>query len=120
MPGKLNLKINQGETFKHSLKWTDADGVAINLTGASARMQVRASVDAAQPLLTFSSDPLTNPDGSIVLGGAAGTIDLKLSAIKTAAINWITGVYDLEIVDSLDDVTRLVEGKVTVTKEVTR
>ena len=65
--------------------------------------QIRASIDAAQPLLKFSSDPLTNPDGTITLGGVLGTIDLKLSDVKTAAITWLTGVYDLEIVDSIGD-----------------
>jgi hypothetical protein len=120
MPGKLNLKINQGETFKHTLKWLDANEQPINNTGYSGKMHIRAKVDTATTLLTFSSNPADTPNGTITFGGADGSIVLYLSAAATSAIDWLSGVYDLEITDSLGDITRLVEGKVTVTKEVTR
>ena len=119
MAGKVNFKINQGETFKHTLRWLDSAETAIDLTGYKARMHVRARVDSVDVLLFLSSDPLDLPDGTITFIGN-GTISLKITDEVTSAITWNAGVYDLEMEDSLGDVTRLIEGKVTVTKEVTR
>ena len=120
MAGKVNLKINQGETFKHTFTWLDANGVAVNLTGMTAKMHIRERLDSATPALVFSSEVIDNPDGTITLGGLAGTIQLKLSSTKTSAISWTSAVYDLEVTDILLDVTRVVEGSVSVSKEVTR
>lgn len=119
MPGKLNLKINRGETFRHLLKWQDANEAPIDLTGYSARMHVRSSVDAPTTLLelTTANNKISFPNAD------QGEILLHLTAAETAALTWDTGVYDLELVIVIalvEEVTRLVEGKVTVTKEVTR
>jgi hypothetical protein len=120
MAGKVNFKINQGETFKHTLTWKDSSEVPIDVTGFSARMQVRLKIDATDVLILFSSEPTDNPDGTITLGGVDGTFSLYLSADFTETITWLAAVYDLEVVDTLGDVTRLIEGKITVSKEVTR
>jgi len=120
MAGKLNLKINQGETFKHILKWKDANEQLIDLTGMSALMHVRSKISDTTPALVLSSDSNDNPDGNITLGGTAGTISLYISSEITKTIEWVSGVYDLEITDALGDVTRLIEGSIAVSKEVTR
>ena len=120
MAGKLNLKINKGETFRYTLKWLDATETPVDLTSYEARMQVRPDIDSDQILLTFASDPLLNPDGTITLNPTTGEIVLWLGATTTAALTWTAGVYDLEMYQSADEVTRLVEGKISVTKEVTR
>lgn len=120
MAGKLNLKINKGETFRYTLRWLDAAEAPVSLTGYNARMQVRPDIDSDKVLLVFASDPLLNPDGTITLNNTTGEIVLYLGATDTAAITWSAGVYDLEMYQNADEVTRLVEGKVSVTKEVTR
>jgi hypothetical protein len=119
MPGKLNLKINKGETFRHLLKWQDANETPVDLTGYSARMHIRSDIDATSTLieLTTVNQKITFPNEE------DGEILIKLTAAETAAITWDSAVYDLELVsmDGLEEVvTRLVEGKVSVTKEVTR
>lgn len=78
-------------------------------------MQVRAERDAADILLE-----LTTENGRIALGDEQGTVDLVVSADDTAAIDWQAGVWDLEIVHPGGDVTRLAEGCVGVSQEVTR
>lgn len=119
-PTKVPLKIYQGATFFESWEWeTSADEGAtytpVDLTGCTARMQVRAEVASATALLT-----LTTENGGISLGGTAGTIELLVDAEDTAAITWDSGVYDLEIVYPGGQVTRLAYGSVTVSPEVTR
>lgn len=107
-----NVICDQGATFQRQLTWTDSTGTAVNLTGYTARMQVRPTVDSST--LTLE---LTTSNGRITLGGAAGTIDLLvLASAMTMAGDY---VYDLELVYGTT-VTRLVQGFFTVRAEVTR
>ena len=116
MAGKLNLKINQGETFRHGIFWKDAEEVAINITGFTARMHIRERLESATTLME-----LTTENGRIVIVNAVeGEIRLYITAADSTLISWAAGVYDLEMVSPSGEVTRLIEGKVTVSKEVTR
>ena len=112
---KVNLIVNQGATFRHKFTWQDVKKRAINLTGYSARMQVRGSVADSAILLS-----LNTTNGGIALGGVTGTISLYLSATATSAINWSKSVYDIELEDASGEVTRLVGGTITTTPEITR
>lgn len=114
-PGEWDITIVQGATLDLTLTWKDPDGSPVNLTGASARMNVRESTASSVTLLS-----LTTADGRITLGGVAGTIRLLLSAAVTATLSWTWGVYDLEIELAAGQVTRLLKGRVTVDPEVTR
>jgi tRNA threonylcarbamoyladenosine modification (KEOPS) complex Pcc1 subunit len=80
-------------------------GVAINLVGYTARMQVRSTLESAEALIE-----LTTANGRIALGGSAGTITLTISATDTAALTAGRGVYDLELVSGSGIVTRLLQG----------
>jgi hypothetical protein len=113
---KLKLVIEQGATFRKVLTWkAGTPAVAVNLTGATARMQIRTELTSAAPLVT-----LTTENGGIALGGIAGTITLTILPAATALFAWTAGVYDLEIALTPTDVYRLVYGTVTVSPEVTR
>jgi len=109
-----DLLFEQGANFSQVITYKE-DGVAINLTGYTARMQVRATLEAASTLVE-----LTTGNYGIVLGGVAGTITLGLSASATAAITAGRGVYDLELVSGAGIVTRLLQGVVTISRNVTR
>ena len=116
-PAKLKFTIYQGATFRKRLLWRAPDSLKtpIDLTGCTARMQVRADVEAPVALLS-----LTTENGGITLGGAAGTVDLFVSDMDTAAATWDGGVWDLEIVHPGGEVKRLAEGSISVSPEVTR
>jgi hypothetical protein len=47
-------------------------------------------------------------------------MDISLSAVQTSAMRAGRYVYDVEIVDSIGNVTRVVEGQLEVTPRVTR
>lgn len=87
----------------------------MDLTGYTARMHVRETVDATTSLVS-----LTTENSGIVLGGTAGTVELVIAADVTKDITVSQAVYDLEIVDTFSKVTRLLEGSITFKKEVTR
>lgn len=111
-PGKLNLVCPQGSTFSRTLTYS-INSSPVNLTGYQARLQIRE--------YHYSDDfiaSLTEASG-ITLGGSAGTIDIVIAASTTQNFAPGTYVYDLELVNG-SEVTRLVEGKFSVTPEVTR
>lgn len=110
-----NFTIEQGATLMKPFIWKDSDGVPVDLTGYTAKMQVRQSPQSGTVLLELSTS-----NGRITLGGAAGTITLALTAAITAAIAWRRGVYDIELTSGDGTVTRLLEGEIQVSKEVTR
>jgi len=109
------LTINQGATWPFKAIWKDNLGNLINLTGYTARLQVRATYDSSSTILSLTSA------AGITLGGAAGTIAITASATTTAALTApFSGVYDLELVSGGGEVTRLLEGTATVSPEVSR
>ena len=113
--GIYDIIIEQGADWRLVITWKDAEGVPVNLTGYTARMHMREKVEYATPFMSF-----TTSDSSIVLGGAAGTIQIKASAAVTSTVTAKEGVYDLELVAPSGDVVRFLEGLVIVSEEVTR
>jgi hypothetical protein len=110
----FDLTINQGETFNLTVTWTDSAGSPINLTGYTARLQVRETYSSTATVVSLTSG------AGITLGGAAGTIAIVIAASTTAALTApFSGVYDLELVNS-SVVTRLLQGVAVVTPEVSR
>jgi hypothetical protein len=79
-------------------------------------MQVRDDYTSPTPHLDLD----TAAKGGIQLGGVAGTVDIHVPAADTDALSFTTGVYDIEIEDSLGVVTRLVQGAVRLAPSVTR
>lgn len=112
---QYDFQIEQGATLLKPVVWKDGAGAAVNLTGYTAKMQVRQSASAADVLLELST---TN--GNLVLTPLTGTVTMVFSATTTAAITWRRGKYDLELTSSDGTVTRLIEGEITVSREITR
>ena len=115
-PGKLNLTIYQGATFSRLIRLKDDDGDAIDLSGATARMHIRTTLPATTTLIE-----LNEANGrALVTDAAAGEITLLISATDTALLTFDTAVYDLEIQYLSGVVDRVLYGKVSLSKEVTR
>lgn len=112
--GIYNITAEQGATLTRTVTWKNSAGDPINLTGYTARMQVRADYDSTIAVLT-----LTTENGGITLGGSAGTIVITATATATTALSASTYVYDLELVLG-STVTRLIQGSFVVNAEVTR
>lgn len=109
MGTKLNLVVDQGSSFSTTLNLTDDDGGVINLTGYTAAGQLRKHYTSSNSV-SFT----------ITLGGANGTVTLAMSSNTTANIAAGRYVYDVELTDNAGLVSRLFEGIVTVTPQVTR
>ena len=113
--GNTDFYIEQGATFVITLTWKDEEGSLVDLTGCTARMQVRKIVASETVLLE-----LTTGNGRISIDVVKGEITLTVSATDTASLTWKTAVYDLEIVHPDSTITRLLQGNVIISREVTR
>lgn len=113
-PGTYHLRVRQGRTLRRVFTVTNG-GSLIDLTGWTARAQVRAEVEAATVVVD-----LTMANGGVVLGGPAGTITLVKSAAETAALPAGFGVWDLEVVEPDGEVSVLLQGQASILPEVTR
>jgi len=112
----VNMTIEQGATWSQQLQWKTGDpATAVNLTGYSARMMLRSIVTSSTVALSLSS-----PSSGIAITAGTGTFTLSATATTTAALTPGRYVYDLEAVSSGGQVTRVCEGVVTVSAEVTR
>lgn len=126
--GKYSFTIEQGSTVDFEIVYKDSNGDPIDLTGYQARMQLRPSPGSDVLYLTLSSS--LDPCGTgLNLSGSQGTkpptsgsIGIYISAISSSQLNFDLASYDLEISSGSGNcytVTRLLEGKVKLSKEVT-
>ena len=124
-PARIDLVIYQGATYWEEWTWLDSDQDAIDLTNYLARMQIREEVESDVKLIDIASDN-GNADQTMYIGGKVeqnpqnGKYGIWLAAGITEAIQWESGVYDIELVASDGYVRRIQEGKVRVKREVTR
>ena len=109
MATKANLVIDQGSTYSTDLTLTDENGDPLNLSGYAANSQIRKWYSSTNASATFTT----------TINANSGVITLGLTANQTS--NLVAGryVYDVEINDG-GEVSRIVEGIVTVTPQVTR
>lgn len=91
-PGVYPIEVKAGTTLALSLAWKDAAGVAVVLTGYSARLVVGYANDGNDVLLDC-----TTANGKITLGGSPYNIEVSgaVGALKPGAY-----IYDLMLIDS--------------------
>ena len=111
MGAKANIVVDQGTDFATTITVRDNSGVAINLTNYAGHGQIRQHYTStvAHNMQIVFEDPRTN-----------GQLTMKLSRVQTANLASGRYVYDVEVTDSANTRSRLVEGIVTVTPQVTR
>ncbi len=115
LPVGKNISIYQGDSFELAFtlyeKLPDgSQGDAIDLTGATVTSEIRATVDAASPLVAFTGTH----------NSTGGKVTLVLSALQTTGLPATGGVWDVQVEYPNGDVKTYLAGTVSVTKEVTR
>ena len=115
MTGKYNISQKQGDTFNLNFTIrTKETGVGWNLTGYTARMQIRAKLDSDTVLHS-----LTTENGGILLDNVTKTITMYIPDETTQTFTFKAAVYDLELISG-GEVTALASGSITLVREVTR
>lgn len=111
--GRYDINIDQGATWSITLTIKHANKLPLNLTGYTGEGMIKKTIDdptaLAEFVVTFPS-PLE------------GKVSLYLSAETTAALDFNWGVYDFKIASPSPNsqVTRVLQGKVFLNKEVSR
>jgi hypothetical protein len=113
LSAKYNLVCDQATTFNFQFTINN-NNVLLDLTGYTGTMTVRPFVGATSTTVVAST-----ANGRMVLGGAAGSVTITLSATITGAIGSGRYSYDL-VLDSGATITRYLEGKFIVTGAVTQ
>jgi hypothetical protein len=102
--------INQGETFTTQITLDDANSVGYNLYSFSVQSQAKKSYYTSNIALQFTSS---------IYDSANGIIQLSANSATTANLPAGKLVYDVILIDSSRNVTRVLEGVIHVSPGVT-
>jgi hypothetical protein len=123
--GRYSFVIEQGATTNLQINWNDSSGSAIDLSGYHARMQIRPQIESNDIYLSLSSSLQSDGTGLNLSGSnritpvQSGSISIYISAESSSFLDFHEAYYDLELVSGIE-VTRLLEGKVKLSKNTTR
>jgi hypothetical protein len=105
-----DIFIDQGSTFTMTIDVPDANGLPFNLSGYTARGQIRKTY-ASETAVNFVTN-ITNPE--------SGKVNISLTASQTRAFKPSRYVYDIEIYNTQGRVLRIREGQVEISPATTR
>lgn len=110
-----NLTIEQGIPFSVTFTVKNPNGSNKDLTGYTARMQLRSGYLSSTVALEA-----TTANTKISINTATSTVTIDLTEDDTKSLSYNNYVYDLELVSSTTIPLRLVQGNVIVSPEVTK
>ena len=126
--GRYSFVIEQGATTDFEVVYQDSGSNPISLVNHQARMQIRSTQDVTGTLILTLSSSLGADGTGLNLSGSNGTthiesgsIGVKISAHSSSLLDFTEAFYDLEISSGSSHpvVTRILEGKVQLSKNVT-
>jgi hypothetical protein len=110
MASRHDLTIDQGSTFNLLLEVQDVNSASLDLTGMTFASQARESFDSPNISFAFTCS---------VLHPTSGQFYLNLPADASTAVSAGRYVYDIEMTSG-SVVTRIVQGTIDISPEVTR
>jgi hypothetical protein len=124
--GRYSFVIEQGATVNFEIQYRDSNNIPVNLTGYSGKMQIRSSYADNNPVTyaTLSSSLAADGTGLNFSGSngtkplSSGSIGVIISAASSSAFLFNTAYYDLELTSG-STVTRLIEGQIRLSQQVT-
>ena len=121
--GNYTFIIEQGATTDFQVDWKDSSGAKVDLTNYSARMHIRSNYGST--LICGLSSSLSADGTGLNLSGSnsqnpptSGSIGIFISAASSSAFTFSEAKYDLEL-QSGSHVTRLLQGKIKLSKNIT-
>ena len=104
----INLTINQGADFSEVFLSKESDGSATDLTGYSGSAKIRKHYGSS-----------TATAFTVSITASTGEVSIAMTSGKTVGLSAGRHVYDVRLVSSGGDVSRLVEGMAVVQAGVT-
>jgi len=125
--GRYSFIIEQGSTLNFEIQYKDSTNTPVDLTGYSGKMMIRSGYANTNPTtyailsssLSIDGTGLNFSGSNGVTPPASGSIGIYISTASSSNFTFNTALYDLEITSG-SVITRLLEGQVSLSKEVTR
>lgn len=117
-PARIDFTLYQGATFSQLLTWQYRENdalVPVDLTGCSARMQIRRRINSNQVELDLEAEGMIS-----IADPESGHIRIEIPSETTAALAFRSAVYDIEIEFPDGVVYRFAGGAIRLNPEVTR
>ena len=112
LPAKVDYELWQGDTWEPGTITASISGTPINLTGYTAKMEIR-NINSGSVVLT-----LTSPSSGIAMT-SLGVITITMTAAQTNAL-WGEYAYDLQITQTSSGAIRTYTyGVITVSADKT-
>jgi hypothetical protein len=118
--GKYSFVIEQGATVDFGIQYRDSNNNPVDLTNYSGKMQIRSGYADSNPTTyaTLSSSLAADGTGLNFSNAISGSIGVYISAASSSAFTFGSAYYDLEITSG-SVVTRLIEGQIRLSQQVT-
>lgn len=114
------MLIEQGATLDLELLYKDSTNTPIDVSSYNGKLQIKSDYADNSPTTYLTlSNPVSSGTGIDFTNGSSGVIGIKLAAVSSSALTFDTAVYDFEITDTNGIVTRLLQGTVQLSKQVT-
>lgn len=110
---RYDITIEQGTQFQLVVLVKDGTGIR-NLTGYTAKLDIKKYVSDATPAAQYSS-----PSSGVVVDGPNGLVTITITGTQTTAYTFKSGAYDLKITSGGGAPERILQGGVTVSPQVT-
>ncbi len=114
MAQKCNIRLDQGSYSAFVFVVRDEGGL-VDLTGFTAVMQIRKT-----PYDPDTIDTLSTENGRLEINTELSSMTLKFPCVITEKYPAIPLVFDIEIESEDGEITRILEGALTVDREITR
>lgn len=116
LPVNKNLSVYKGDSFAFSFRLRTQSGVAsyVDLTGCTAKAEIRATEDSGTVIAEFDTEVPTQT------GDDLGRVNISLTPADTSAVGFVSGLWDVQLEWPDGTVKTYLSGSVQVTKEVTR
>jgi len=112
MAAYVELIMDQGASFNNVINLTDdLSNASLNILGYTVRSQMRRSYYSANATANITCT---------ISNSANGEITMSMTAANTTLIKAGRYLFDLETVDTNGIVSRVLEGIITVTPQITR
>lgn len=117
----LNIELEEKTDFSIKITFRDdTTNLPVDLTGYTARMQLRDTFGGG----VIYKELTSAPGGGIILGGQSGLIEIAFIPGDTAQVeylwNWTRAAYDLVLTDTNGKTKKLLKGFVTVGRSATQ
>jgi hypothetical protein len=117
----FDLITDQGSTVNQVFTIKNSARKALNLTGYTARMQVRSWDRSTSNTVSIVTAEYTTENGYMSINGLAGTVTLLIPPADMAEFPAGSYQYDIEVESANSgDTTRIIQGKFIVRPEVTK